>query len=89
MVSNFPACSAGMMPFQSEVTNSHSTFISSQSALAMSMSKPVSWPSEPSTLNGGYAPSVPMRILLQSFASAAPNAATDRIAAAAIVLIPM
>ena len=42
MASYFLASSAGMMPSQSCWTSVHSTFISSQSALAMSMSKPTS-----------------------------------------------
>ena len=53
MASNLPAWSAGMMPSQSCVTNSHSAFISSQSALAISMSKPSSLPSEVRLLKGG------------------------------------
>jgi cell division transport system ATP-binding protein len=38
--------SAGMMPSQSWATKVHSTFISAQRALAISTSKPCSWPSE-------------------------------------------
>src|SRR3546814_10708734 len=45
MASYLRACRAGMMPSQSWVISSHSTFISSQSALAMSMSKPTRLPS--------------------------------------------
>ncbi|MCY1307128.1 hypothetical protein D9M70_570300 [compost metagenome] len=53
MASNFLAISAGMMPSQSCVTKVHSAFISVHSALAMSMSKPVSVPSAARLLKGG------------------------------------
>ncbi|MNL38743.1 hypothetical protein D3C87_1609780 [compost metagenome] len=70
IASNFLDCRAGMMPSQSLVTKVHSVFIWTQSALAMSISKPVSSPLDSRTLKGGYAPSVPMTSL--SWAEAAP-----------------
>ncbi len=42
-----------MMPSQSWITNSHSKFAASHSALAMSMSKPTSLPLGSIELNGG------------------------------------
>jgi hypothetical protein len=47
------ALSAGMMPSQSCWTSSHSTFICSHKAQAMSISKPSSLPFGVTWLNGG------------------------------------
>jgi hypothetical protein len=53
MASNLRDCSAGMMPSHSCCTRVHSAFISAHSASAMSMSKPLSLPSGPTSLKGG------------------------------------
>ena len=52
-MSIFFACSAGIMPSKSICTSVHCAFISAQSALAMSMSKPTILPSGAIELNGG------------------------------------
>ena len=53
MASYLRASSPGMIPSQSWRTNSHVTFILSQSAWAISMSKPMSSPDGSIWLNGG------------------------------------
>jgi hypothetical protein len=52
-MSSFFACRPGIMPSKSCCTSVHCAFISAQSALAMSMSKPTILPSAPTELNGG------------------------------------